>query len=34
MGWSTSVISPPDGDMGQYLASLALLLDRDDETYW
>ncbi len=34
MGWSTSVISPPDGDMGHYLASLALLLDRDDETYW
>lgn len=22
MGWSTSVISPPDGDMGDYLASL------------
>ena len=25
MGWSTSVIAPPDGDMGQYLASLEKL---------
>lgn len=34
MGWSTSIISPPDGDMEAYLASLELLLDRDDEVYW
>ncbi|HKI73534.1 MAG TPA: MBL fold metallo-hydrolase [Pseudomonadales bacterium] len=34
MGWSTSVISPPDGDMTQYMASLELLLERDDEIYW
>lgn len=34
MGWSTSVISPPDGHMGDYLQSLERLLDRDDETYW
>ncbi|MCP5373090.1 MAG: MBL fold metallo-hydrolase [Hyphomicrobiales bacterium] len=34
MGWSTSVISPPDGDMAAYLASLHRLLDRDDEIYW
>ncbi len=34
MGWSTSVISPPDGDMSAYLASLRLLLDRDDALYW
>jgi glyoxylase-like metal-dependent hydrolase (beta-lactamase superfamily II) len=33
MGWSTSVISPPDGDMGAYLASLALLLERDDRLF-
>ena len=33
MGWSTSVISPPDGDMGDYMASLALLLERDDRLY-
>ncbi len=34
MGWSTSIVSPPDGDMADYLASLALLLDRDDKIYW
>jgi glyoxylase-like metal-dependent hydrolase (beta-lactamase superfamily II) len=33
MGWSTSVISPPDGDMGDYLASLELLLEREDRLY-
>lgn len=30
MGWSTSVIAPPDGHMGQYLASLEKLRTRDD----
>ncbi len=30
MGWSTSVIAPPDGDMGQYLTSLEKLMARDD----
>ncbi len=34
MGWSTSVISPPDGDMRAYMDSLALLLDRNDAIYW
>lgn len=34
MGWSTSVISPPDGDMASYMASLELLLGDQDETYW
>lgn len=34
MGWSTSVISPPDGDMAAYLASLERLLVRDDRVYW
>jgi glyoxylase-like metal-dependent hydrolase (beta-lactamase superfamily II) len=34
MGWSTSVIGPPDGSLRQYLASLRLLLDRDDAIYW
>ena len=33
MGWSTSVISPPDGDMAAYRASLARLLGRDDTLY-
>jgi len=30
MGWSTTVISPPDGDMQSYMASLDKLLARDD----
>ncbi|MCK5425531.1 MAG: MBL fold metallo-hydrolase [Emcibacter sp.] len=34
MGWSTSVVSQPDGDMKDYLASLEKLLDRDDEIYY
>lgn len=34
MAWSTTVISPPDGDMTEYLASLRSLLERDDETLW
>ena len=34
MGWSTSIISPPDGDMGAYIASLERLLERDDTVYW
>jgi glyoxylase-like metal-dependent hydrolase (beta-lactamase superfamily II) len=34
MGWSTSVIAPPDGDMAAYMASLDKLLDRPDRIYW
>ncbi len=34
MGWSTSVIVPPDGDMGDYLASLEKLYTRDDAVYY
>ncbi len=34
MGWSTSVISPPDGDMAAYMASLAKLQDRADRIYY
>jgi len=34
MGWSTSVVSPPDGDMGEYMASLEKLLARDDRVYY
>lgn len=33
MGWSTSVVIPPDGDMRAYVASLRLLQARDDRTY-
>jgi len=34
MGWSTSVIAPPDGDMAAYLESLERLLTRDDRIYY
>lgn len=34
MGWSTSVVSPPDGDMEQYMASLRRLQIEPFETYW
>lgn len=34
MGWSTSVVSPPDGDMTAYMASLEKLLGRDDRVYY
>ncbi len=34
MGWSTSVIAPPDGDMAAYMASLDKLLLRSDAVYW
>jgi glyoxylase-like metal-dependent hydrolase (beta-lactamase superfamily II) len=34
MGWSTSVIPPPDGRVADYLASLRLLVDRDDAVYY
>ena len=34
MGWSTSVIAPPDGNMRDYLSSLEKLLARDDSVYW
>jgi glyoxylase-like metal-dependent hydrolase (beta-lactamase superfamily II) len=33
MSWSTSVVSPPGGDMADYFASLRLLLDRTDDVY-
>jgi glyoxylase-like metal-dependent hydrolase (beta-lactamase superfamily II) len=34
MGWSTTVVSPPDGDMQAYMASLARLIGRADRTYY
>ena len=34
MKWSTSVVSPPDGDMGDYMASLKKLYERDDRVYY
>jgi glyoxylase-like metal-dependent hydrolase (beta-lactamase superfamily II) len=34
MGWSTTVVSPPDGDMADYMRSLALLLEREDTVFY
>jgi glyoxylase-like metal-dependent hydrolase (beta-lactamase superfamily II) len=34
MGWSTTVVSPPDGDMAAYMASLELLIGREDSVYY
>lgn len=34
MGWSTTVVSPPDGDMAAYLRSLQLVIDRADDVLW
>ena len=34
MGWATSVIAPPDGDMGDYMASLDKLMAREDRVYY
>ena len=34
MGWSTSVVSPPDGHMGDYLNSLKRILARNFTRIW
>ena len=34
MGWSTTVVVPPDGDMAAYMASLDTLRQRDDRVYY
>ncbi|RMF09999.1 MAG: MBL fold metallo-hydrolase [Alphaproteobacteria bacterium] len=34
MGWSTTVISPPDGDMAAYMRNLRALLPRPDVIYY
>ena len=33
MSWSTSVVSPPGGDMQAYFNSMKLLLEREDDVY-
>lgn len=33
MAWNTSVIAPPEGNMADYMASLELLLDRNDQVF-
>ena len=34
MGWSTTIVSPPDGDMRAYMASLEKLLGRSEGIYY
>lgn len=34
MGWSTTIIGPPDGDMTDYLSSLEKVRDRDYAILW
>jgi len=34
MGWSTTVVTPPDGNMGDYLASLDVIKTRRFATLW
>ena len=34
MGWSTTVVVPPDGDMAEYIRSLDKLRRRDDRIYY
>jgi glyoxylase-like metal-dependent hydrolase (beta-lactamase superfamily II) len=34
MGWSTTVVSPPDGDMGAYYESLKAVMARGFATLW
>ena len=34
MGWSTTIIPPPDGNLNSYLDSLRLLMPRSEETFY
>lgn len=34
MGWSTSLVSPPDGDMTDFMSSLKRLSERSDRIYY
>jgi glyoxylase-like metal-dependent hydrolase (beta-lactamase superfamily II) len=34
MGWSTTVVAPPDGDMAAYMQSLGKLMGRSDARYY
>lgn len=34
MGWSTTVVSPPDGDMRSYIDSLRKVIGRTDASLW
>ncbi len=34
MGWSTSIVAPPDGAMSDYMASLDIMIERDETVYF
>ncbi|MFC0283795.1 MBL fold metallo-hydrolase [Camelimonas abortus] len=34
MGWSTTIVAPPEGSMSAYMASLEKLRGREDAVYW
>ena len=34
MGWSTTIIPPPDGNLNSYLDSLRLLMPRSEHTFY
>src|SRR5204862_5844163 len=34
MGWSTTIVAPPDGDMTAYMQSLEKIRDRDFDIIW
>lgn len=34
MAWSTTTVAPPDGAMGEYMASIQKLLTRQDKVFW
>ena len=34
MGWSTTVVVPPDGDMADYMASMQKVHDREDRVFY
>ena len=34
MAWSTTIVAPPDGSMGDYMASLEKLRRREERIYW
>ena len=34
MGWSSTLISPPDGNMGNYMSSLSQIIDQGEKKYF
>ncbi len=34
MGWATSIVAPPDGSMREYMASLEVMIERDESIYF